>query len=81
MSDALKRHALEGRVGQVLIEEMGQALSARHEYAGLRWSSNMDDDDPNADLLVIDVAGVEYLLEVTVDLTPTADLGRTKKPA
>lgn len=59
---------LEGKVATRLIESLSNDLNSRR--SNLRWSDNMPDDDPDADLLVMDDDGNEYVLEVDVTLTP-----------
>ena len=60
---------MEGTLASKLDEIVCNSL---HDgIAGLTWSPRMPDDDPDAELLVIDGDGVEYVLDIDVDLCPT----------
>lgn len=64
---------IEGTLAALLDDYVGNNLRGR--IAGLTWSPRMPDNDPDAELLVVDEEGVEYVLDIDVDLSPT---GRKK---
>lgn len=70
---------LQADVAVRLFEYVGDKLS--WGFVGLKWSDNMPTDDPNADFLVVDRDGTEYVLEIDVVLwkpRPAAqDIGDT----
>ena len=68
MSDA---HRLEGEIGELLFEVAADQLSGQG-LAGLKWSPRMPEDDPNADYLVLDAEGNEFVLEIDVNLFRSA---------
>lgn len=62
---------LEGTLGELVDRWVCNELSLKNGIAGLTWSPGMPDDDPDAELLVIDADGVEYVLDIDIDLSPT----------
>ena len=69
---------LEGTLAELLDTFVADKLSLEQGVGGLRWSPNMPDDDPDSELLVVDGEGVEYVLDIDVDLSPTGR--KEKKP-
>lgn len=67
MTSESERVRLQGLVAELLFEYAADRLSG-HGLRGLTWSPRMPDDDPNADFLVVDREGVEYVLEIDVTL-------------
>lgn len=51
--------------------EISYRLGHASPLFGLKWSPDMPDDDPNAELLVVDKHGAEYTLELDVMLHAT----------
>lgn len=66
-----------GRVHEFIVTTIagtlafGDRLNGQSFFCGLKWSPDMPDDDPDADLLVIDENGVEYVLTFDVWLNAT----------
>lgn len=61
------RIRLQGEVAYQLFGYAADRLSMSG-LRGLKWSPRMPSDDPNADFLVIDKDGTEYVLEIDVTL-------------
>lgn len=62
----------------MLVADLTVNMARVRGFAGLRFSDNMS-DEPYAELLVVDEASKEYLLEIEVTLTPTP-IGVTRRP-
>lgn len=62
-----------GRLHEFLTAELANRLGSTQglHLFELRWSPDMPDDDPDADLLVIDSDGREYTAEIDVWLHAT----------
>lgn len=77
MSDAgIKRQMeIEAELHCLLTEQIAHQLNAGRGTSlarlGLRWSDNMPDDDPHAELQVVADDGHEYVLDIEVFLTGT----------
>jgi hypothetical protein len=70
---------LEGRVAGTIVDIVGDRVTS-NRLNGLAWSPNMPDDDPDADFLVVDAEGREFVLGVDVTLTPVGQAaGVTRK--
>lgn len=63
--------AAAGRVHDYVMTLIGDRLSLRDFFCGLKWSPDMPDDEPDADFRVIDKNGVEYTLDIDVWLHAT----------
>lgn len=60
-----------GELHDFMTGEITYRLGWPRPMFGLKWSPDMPDDDPDADLLVITEDGKEYVLEIDVWLHAT----------